>query len=105
MGSPAQIMASSRACSGSGSITGSELSLSLLLSSPRRRGPIVTKFSVITGPATSPCHIALLRRMGPRLRGDDNWKRLAYVRLHHSLTINHFVSKRSANSLLLQHVA
>src|SRR5215467_3971776 len=33
-----------------------------------KAGPITTKFSVIAGP----CHIALLRRMGPRLRGDDS---------------------------------
>ena len=38
------------------------------LSSLRRRGPISTKVSVIAGPAT----IALLWRMGPRLRGDDS---------------------------------
>src|SRR5262249_13235821 len=44
------------------------------LSSPRRRGPITPKVSVIAGP----CHIALLRRMGPRLRGDDSGEPLLH---------------------------
>ncbi len=38
------------------------------LSSPRRRGPITTGGFDIH----SRCNIALLRRMGPRLRGDDS---------------------------------
>src|SRR5882724_3844665 len=45
------------------------------LSSPRRRGPITTKVSVIAGLATSP----LLRRMGPRLRGDDSGESLLHI--------------------------
>src|SRR6266704_3253905 len=45
------------------------------LSSPRRRGPITTKVSVNRWP----CHIALLRRMGPRLRGDDSEESLLHI--------------------------
>src|SRR5262249_24975469 len=41
-----------------------------LLSSPRRRGPILRSISVVR----NLCHIAWTRRMGPRLRGDDNWR-------------------------------
>src|SRR5215510_12045327 len=40
----------------------------LLLSSPRRRGPIATALSV----AHKPCNIGSTRRMGPRLREDDS---------------------------------
>src|SRR5262245_25269613 len=39
------------------------------LSSPRRRGPILSSFSI----GRNPRHIAWTRRMGPRLRGDDKW--------------------------------
>src|SRR6266568_542640 len=45
------------------------------VSSPRRRGPITTKVSVVAGT----CHIALLRRMGPRLRGDDGRESLLHI--------------------------
>jgi hypothetical protein len=45
------------------------------LSSPRRRGPIITKVSGYRWP----CHIALLRRMGPRLRGDDRGGALLHI--------------------------
>ena len=45
------------------------------LSSSRRRGPITTKVSVVAGLATSP----LLRRMGPRLRGDDSGESLLHI--------------------------
>src|SRR5262245_7321997 len=45
------------------------------LSSPRRRGPITTKVWVIA----RPCHIAMLRRMGPRLRGDDKEESLLHT--------------------------
>src|SRR5215470_9405305 len=38
------------------------------LSSPRRRGSINTEHSIFP----RPCRIAKTRRMGPRLRGDDN---------------------------------
>src|SRR5215470_5860826 len=40
----------------------------MLLSSPRRRGPIATAFSMLQ----RWCHIGSARRMGPRLRGDDS---------------------------------
>src|SRR5689334_5735722 len=41
-----------------------------ILSSPRRRGPILRIISVVR----NLCHIAWTRRIGPRLRGDDNWR-------------------------------
>src|SRR5262245_45422848 len=40
------------------------------LSSPRRRGPMNTDLSIFP----RPYRIAETRRMGPRLRGDDNWR-------------------------------
>src|SRR6266446_6179299 len=43
------------------------------LSSPRRRGPIATELSI----SRRPHHIATTRRMGPRLRGDDNGRFIA----------------------------
>jgi hypothetical protein len=41
-----------------------------VLSSPRRRGPILRSISIVR----NLCHIAWTRRIGPRLRGDDNWR-------------------------------
>src|SRR5262249_20999249 len=40
------------------------------LSSPRRRVPILRSVSIVR----NLCHFACTRRMGPRLRGDDNWR-------------------------------
>src|SRR6266702_2291360 len=41
-------------------------------SSPRRRGPIATELSI-----SRRLHIAMTRRMGPRLRGDDRGRFIA----------------------------
>jgi putative endonuclease len=45
----------------------------MLLSSPRRRGPITTKPSILTARAP----VAMTRCMGPRLRGDDSNRQFA----------------------------
>src|SRR5262249_52643878 len=47
------------------------------LSSPRRRGPIATAVF----DTHRVCQIAKTRRMGPRLRGDDNNRGIALLRL------------------------
>src|SRR5262245_45817048 len=43
------------------------------LSSPRRRGPIATELSI----SRRLHYIAMIRRMGPRLRGDDSGRFIA----------------------------
>src|SRR5215813_202649 len=60
----------------------------LLLSSPRRRGPITTALSV----AHKPCNIGSTRRVGPRLRGDDsNIGFYSLFAIHHSLYLHHHI--------------
>src|SRR5215468_483050 len=100
MGSPARATPSSQACSGLASIIDFEVALNLLLSSPRRRGPSNHQ----------PSRIAQSRQLvlsdtGSLLARGRQLETLPASAFHHSLTINHFVSKRLANSLLLQHVA
>ena len=74
-----------------------EMSLNRLLyrSSPRKRVPacssVVGTNPAVVVPAQAgthnhhgfdyrrPCHIALLRRMGPRLRGDDSGESLPHI--------------------------
>src|SRR3954468_3372348 len=45
------------------------------LSSPRRRGPIDTELSI----SRRPHDVAMTRRMGPRLRGDDSGDSLLHI--------------------------